>query len=286
MTDTAARSELRTEPFDSAEARLLHALFQGDGATAVAQFAGEPNLDANVVGRVTGAEAMAALAQRWAGVFGLEGPVTVVYRDRSAAGSRSFTEAQVEVAGPDGPVVLPIGIMGLFADDSRSGGIERAHVYFYEKPVNGSDAVRVSSYELEGTERLISSAELSGANQRYLAAVEALDLEGVLATFSDDATVEIGTSVIRTDQIPRLYQQFISEEVKLFFSSQIDDGRGLVVEWASGHLDPQASGVGIYVYDGNGGLRSIRMYDHFDPSLVPGLELEPIRLGAEQGQQR
>jgi len=94
--------------------------------------------------------------------------------------------------------------------------------------------------------------------------------------------VEVGTSVVRPDQVRRLYEQFIGDEVKLFFSSQIDDGRGFVVEWASGHLDPQASGVGIYVYDGEGRIKSIRMYDHFDPATVEGLRLEPIRLGAEQ----
>lgn len=276
MTDGPIPS---TTPFDSAEAILLHALFQRDGELAVAQFAGEPHLDANIVGRTIGADAVRGLADRWPSVFGHDGAVPVVFRDRSAAGALSFTEAQIEVDGPEGRVVLPIAIVGAFADEERApGSLTRAHVYFYEKLLTGRDDVRASSYDLDGTERLMSSSELSGVNADYYAAVEAFDLEGVLRVFADDATVEVGTSVVATDQIRRLYEQFIGDEVQLFFSSQIDDGRGFVVEWASGHLDPQASGVGIYVYDGAGRIRSIRMYDHFDPSTVSGLRLEPIRL--------
>ncbi|HWL01376.1 MAG TPA: hypothetical protein VNQ52_03280 [Microbacteriaceae bacterium] len=271
---------IRYEPFDTSEARLIDALFRGDGDAAVAEFGGTPILDANIAGRIEGDSALRELAERWHRIFNLDQPGPISFRAVSASGNLSMTEVQVLVPTPEGSAVLPVGIVGVYRDEDRSAGtLERAHVYFYEKVLNGSADVRPPSYDTSGDDVPISADQLNGINAAYYDAVTRLDLEGVLATFAPDATIEVGTSVIPPDQVRRLYEQFIGDEVVLYFSSQIHEPRSFTVEWTSGHLEPAASGMGIYLFDDEGRIKSIRMYDHFDPATVEGLRLEPIRMG-------
>lgn len=261
---------------DTREAAVLAGLFQQDSDRVLAQFSGEPVIDANIVGTVRGRDSIVDLSRRWPGLFNLDGPTRVRLRRSASSASHSMTETQVIVPDGDRTAVLPIAIMGVVDEGDPEGRLARAHIYFYEKVLNGSTGVRTSAYD-HAEAAPMTKEQLGGANAAYFDALMRWDLDGVIALFSDDATIEIGTSILPTDQIPVMYRHFLGNRTVLFFDSQIDTPEEFVIEWTSGHRVPPASGLGIYEFNERGQIRSIRMYDHVDPADFGDVEYRPIQ---------
>jgi hypothetical protein len=265
---------------ETREAAVLSGLFAQVPDRVLEQFSGAPVIDANIVGTVQGAAAIADLVARWPGLFNLADPAEIRLRRSAASASHSMTEAQVVVPDGAGTAVLPIAIMGVIDEADPARRLERAHIYFYERVLNGSTGVRTSAYDHTAAAPM-TKEQLGGANAAYFDALMRWDLDGVIALFSDDATIEIGTSVLPTDQIPVMYRHFLGNRTVLFFDSQIDTPEAFVIEWTSGHRVPPASGLGIYEFNERGEIRSIRMYDHVDPADFGDVEYVPIQLAAD-----
>jgi hypothetical protein len=102
--------------------------------------------------------------------------------------------------------------------------------------------------------------------------VTAWDSEAIMNVFGSQPYVEFGPLRIDDrDRIRRLYEHFFGNEVKLIFTTIMDDGRSCVVEWMTGGPEPRAAGITAYNRDDTGRLGSIHMYDNFDPTTVPGV---------------
>jgi hypothetical protein len=252
---------------DAPEYRLIAALFAGDADAALATFDGTPRLDAPRVGKVDSVDALRELATSWAGMFGVEPGAPVRPRFRTVEDDRAVSEVILPDAGPAN-VELPIAIMGELSGDR----LRDARVYYYQKPVTGTDGRRGTPFERRPDERLGRAEDMPDINAAYFRAVSAWDLEAAMAVFGDDAYIEVGGATITgRERIRRLYEHFFGNEVRLLFSTLTDDATTLVLEWTSGGDGDRESGLAAYDRDESGRLGAIRMYDNFDPRVVEGL---------------
>jgi hypothetical protein len=254
---------------EAPELELLAALFAADADRSAALFAGAPEIDPPHAEKVTTRDGLDALAEGWPAAFGLAPGAHVQPRVRHTAERRAVSETLVEIDGPHGRVTLPIAVMGETDGDGR---LESARIYYAERWVTGDPGLRESPWPRQEHEKLASPDDVSDVNAEYLRAVTAWDSEAIMKVFGSPAYVEFGpVRIDDRDRIRALYEHFFGEEVKLIFTTIMDDGRSCVVEWMTGGPEPRAAGITAYNRDDTGRLSSIHMYDNFDPSTVPGV---------------
>jgi hypothetical protein len=123
-----------------------------------------------------------------------------------------------------------------------------------------------------------SSIRLDGAVAAYQAALAAGDVEAVLDSYDDDASVRepSGGSYVYSgkDQLRRIYGlQFANGGgIPLEHCTATDDGTACAVEyncvrWGVSEIPPQA-GVAVYVRGRTGKLAHARIYDDVEPPAV------------------
>lgn len=258
---------------------VLKALFAGDADTVIAQFDGEPNVDVSREGTARGEDAVRALVAKWSELYPSSTPIEIHFRlAHRGDGGLHATEAYFTGTGPFGPTVTPIAAVGQF-DGER---LTQVRVYGFERSLTGEGGVRQTAFPERTDLRPVTPDDLTGVDAEYFVQNQAWNLEGLMATFSDDAWIELGDSVVERPNIDDMYRAFFGEEQILICSNQAYDGDFFLFEWLAGHgEEPRQSGFAVYEHNEAGDrIRSIRMYDFYDPRLQPSIAVRPNRLPA------
>jgi hypothetical protein len=240
----------------------------GETEALVQSFAGEPQLQHPVQGRVTGREAFERfvtdtntwLAERNA----VAGPVERIMTPR-----RGVEETVMTLDGYQGRVELPVAIV---ADRDEDARIIELRVYYSTWPLTGRHAHRAPLLQAD------AGLQAPDVVNEYLSALAAGDVDATVAAFEDDAYFRepAGPGYFHRghDELVAVYQRFFSNGggIPLERCHITDDGRACVVEynivrWGRTDVLPEA-GVGVYVRGRTGKLASARIYDDADPPLV------------------
>ncbi|WP_196805642.1 hypothetical protein, partial [Sphingobium indicum] len=231
-------------------------------------FEGEPNLASNRIGSVRGAAAFAQAVKDWPASFKVAVGEKPKLLHETVIDNLSTAEFTVRVQGPLGSVDLPVAIIGERAD---SGLIKEARVYYFEKPITGQIGSRLSSFPRQASDRVGQAEDMPGINAEYFRAISKWDIEKTMAVFGRQAYVDIGVKHLDTpEKIRALYLAMFGIEFQLIFKTLAFDGKTMILEWelAGEHRE---SGLAAYQADEEGKIGGIRMYDVFDPDMVPAL---------------
>jgi hypothetical protein len=237
---------------------------QLDREALLAAWAAEPDLDEPQGGRVEGTDAFAGWVERtrtW--LEQTDARVRPV--DLIVAGDRSVEEVTLELSLEGERRELPVAVV---AERTDAGALTAVRVYHGLWPLIEGHRVRPPLLRRDPD---LHVPDVIGDYQRALAAG---DLEGVLATYEDDATVREpagGRYVYRgKQQLRRIYSlQFADGGIPLEHCTLTDDGRAGAVEynvarWGRTEIQPQA-GVAVYVRGAGGKLAHGRIYDDVAP---------------------
>ena len=261
------------------EYQVLAGLFAGDADAVIAQFDGEPVVDVSRVGKVRGEAAVRELVAKWPELYPSSTPIELHFRLAHPTDTGlCATEAYITGTGPFGPTVTPIAAVGQFEGDR----LTEARIYGFERSFTGEGGVRQTAFPERTDLRPVTPDDLTGVDAEYFVQNQAWNLEGLMATFSDDAWIELGDSVVERPYIDDMYRAFFGEEQILICSNQAYDGDYFLFEWLAGHgEEPRQSGFAVYEHNEAGDrIRSIRMYDFYDPRLQPSIKVRPNRLPA------
>jgi hypothetical protein len=179
---------------------------------------------------------------------------------------RTVEEVAVDLQIDGATTELPVAVVSDHEDDGRLNAIR---VYHSMWPLTGGHVVRSPVLARDPS---IHLPDVVGDYQRALAAG---DLEGILATYEDDATVrEPAGGKYRysgKDQLRRIYSlQFADGAgIPLEHNTVTDDGTAValeynVVRWGHTPMTPQA-GIAVYQRGRTGKLTAGRIYDDAAP---------------------
>jgi hypothetical protein len=245
-------------------------LMAGELGALVESFAGEPELQHPVRGRIKGArafEAFVAETNEWLA----QHHVSVSEVQRVVMEHKGFEEVVLEFDGENGRIGLPHAMV---ADHDSGGRLTELRIYFSSWPLIGRHGNRPPLLQPDPEVR---ESDVVGEYQRALAAG---DVDAIVATFEADGYAREpagGEHVHRgSDGLRDFYEQLFSAGggIPLEHCATIDDGRSCaleynVVRWGQTHLPPQA-GVAVYERGPTGKLAAARIYDDVDPPLRAG----------------
>jgi hypothetical protein len=246
-------------------------LLAGDLGALVKSFAGEPQLQHPVRGRIKGVyafEAFVAETNEW---FARRN-VSVTEVERVVLESRGFEEVVLELDTQAGRIGLPHAMV---ADHDSDGRLTELRIYFSSWPLTGRHATRPPLLQRDPGVR---EPDIVGEYQRALAAG---DVEAILAAFEADGYAREpagGEHVHRADEgLRAFYEQLFSGGggIPLEHCATIDDGHSCALEynvvcWGKTELPPQA-GMAVYERGPGGRLAAARIYDDVDPPLGSGI---------------
>jgi hypothetical protein len=243
---------------ESADFRLLNALFQGDAETAGRCFSGEPWLHAGFTGVVNGDD-FDKQVREWPGWFGCAEGVVVRPRHQTQEGGKRATEVIVHLPRASAtPMDLPVAVS---VDLATDGLIERARVYFCTKPITGELRPRETSYPHNGDYVAATVGDFPDVNAEYVSNQFDWNLDGILGTFAPDAYIERGLDrCAGLDEIRAYYAAFPGTNISMVKSNGIYDGETFVLEWATVRV-PTASGLAAYDRSPGRRIAALRQYD-------------------------
>lgn len=263
----------RAQPSTDPTAAFLGRLLGGDRPSLLAAFAGDPQVDDPMGGRVVGDEAFdrfleqrrAWLAERSANVESLR-----VTQDER----HTVFEAVLHLRLPDTTIALPIAVVGDRAPDNRVSAIRIYHSHW---PLLGAHRVRAPLLPPDTT---LVIRDVVGVYQRALAAghvdsiVEAFEPDGYFREPSGGIYVHRGRDALRTFFTALLSSGGIGIE----HCTLTDDGTVAAIEFiavrfGTQQLVPQA-GLAVYERAPGGRLRAARIYDDVN---VEALAPESVR---------
>ena len=252
--------ELVTVPF-------FDGLLSGDFDALIGSFAGEPELQHPVRGRIRGArvfekyvtETNAWLRRQNASIEDVEYVV---------AGHRGFGEVVIHLDGKDAKVGLPVLVI---SDKESDGRISELRIYYSSWPLRGHHAVRTPVLQLDPKLREPDVVA------KYTSALPAGDAEAIVATFEADgyAREPAGAPFVHRghDGLRAFYELLFSNDggISLEHCLLTDDRRVCaleynVVRWGKTELPPQA-GIAVFVRGQSGKLAAVRIYDDVKPPL-------------------
>jgi hypothetical protein len=235
----------------------------------VRSFAGEPRLNDPRVGHVEGARALRALASGTADWLRERDAVV-----ENVALTRTRTRTVEEVvlhllSEGEARVELPVAVV---ADRNPDRTLKTIRVYHSLWPLTGGHRVRGP---LLPRDPKVVVPDVVGEYQRALAAG---DLEGVLATYEEDAYAREpsgGEYVYRgKEKLREFYSALFANGggIPLEHCTITDDGVRCAVEyngvrWGITEIPPQA-GVAVYERGESGRLAGGRIYDDVEPPAV------------------
>ena len=235
----------------------------------VRSFAGEPRLNDPRVGHVEGARALRALASGTADWLRERDAVV-----ENVALTRTRTRTVEEVvlhllSEGEARVELPVAVV---ADRNPDRTLKTIRVYHSLWPLTGGHRVRGPLLPRDPN---IVVPDVVGEYQRALAAG---DLEGVLATYEEDAYAREpsgGEYVYRgKEKLREFYSALFANGggIPLEHCTITDDGVRCAVEyngvrWGITEIPPQA-GVAVYERGESGRLAGGRIYDDVEPPAV------------------
>jgi SnoaL-like domain len=239
----------------------------GDTKALVKSFAGEPEIQHPLRGRIKGLRAFAwfvAYTNEW-----LEQTNAVSSSvDRCITSQRSVEEIALTLDGDQGQFELPVAIVAERDDDGR---ILELRIYYSTWPLTATHVNRPPLLQPD------PELQLPDVIDEYQRALAAGDVDAAVATFEPDAYVREpagGPYVHRDrDEVRALYERFFSNGggIALEHCTVTDDGRACaleynVVRWGRSEFTPQA-GIAVYVRGSSGKLSAARIYDDAEPPL-------------------
>jgi len=244
-------------------------LMAGELGALVDSFAGEPQLQHPLRGRIRGVRAFEAFIAETSESLARRN-VSVSDVERVVMERRGFEEVVLEFDGEDGRIGLPHAMV---ADHDSRGRLTELRIYFSSWPLTGRHANRPPLLQRDAELR---ESDVVGEYQHALAAGE---LDAILATFEADGYAREpagGEHVHRGfDGLRAFYERLFSAGggIPLEHCATIDDGHSCALEyvrWGQTELPPQA-GVAVYVRGAGGKLAAARIYDDVDPPLRAGI---------------
>jgi hypothetical protein len=246
-------------------------LVAGELGALVESFAGEPQLQHPVRGRIKGVRAFEAFVAETEEWFARRN-VSVSEVERVVLERHGFEEVVLELDTDAGRVGLPHAMV---ADHDSRGRLTELRIYFSSWPLTGRHAIRPPLLQPDADAR---ESDVVGEYQRALAAG---DVDAILATFEADGYAREpagGEHFHRGEDGLRAFYGLLFSGgggIPLEHCATIDDGRACaleynVVRWGQTELPPQA-GVAVYVRGASGNLAAVRIYDDVDPPLGPGI---------------
>jgi SnoaL-like domain len=246
-------------------------LVAGELGALIDSFAGEPELQHPVRGRIKGVRAFEAFVAETNEWFARHN-VAVSEVERVVMERHGFEEVVLELDTEAGRIGLPHAMV---ADHDARGRLTELRIYFSSWPLNGRHANRAPLLQ-PGPD--VRASDVVGEYQRALAAG---DVDAIVAAFEADgyAREPAGGGHIHRghDGLRAFYEQLFSGGggLPLEHCAVIDDGRACaleynVVRWGETELMPQA-GVAVYVRGAGGRLAAARIYDDVDPPLGLGV---------------
>lgn len=247
----------------SPAARYLELLVAGRVEAVAALFAGEPQVDDPLVGRVRGRAELARLVRHGHGWLD-EAAATVEPLAEARTDQRAVAEATLSLALERGDVDLPVCVVADLAD----GLATALRVYHSTWPLSGGHALRPQL--LPGRD-----LHLPAPVDAYQAALAAGDVDAVVACFEPEGAFrEPAGAAFRHaghDALARGYAGLFAAGggIPLVHCTVTDDGTRCAVEyavvrWGPVEVPPQA-GVAVYERGASGLLREARVYDDLDP---------------------
>jgi hypothetical protein len=240
----------------------------GEIDALIGSFAGEPELQHPVRGRIKGAPAFQrfiADTRAWV----VERNVEIEDVNFVVTPRRGVEEVLVHLDSDGGRITLP---MALAADRDEDARIVELRIYFSTWPLTGAHAIRPPVLQPDPD---LHEADVV---EEYQQALASGDVKRVVATFEPDGYVREPGGAAYThrgaDELHALYEWFFSNGggISLEHCAVIDDGRTCAVEynvvaWGRTELPPQA-GIAVYGRGDSGKLAFARIYDDSDPPLA------------------
>jgi SnoaL-like domain len=253
------RAELLAVPF-------FYGLTTGELDALTASFAGEPVVHDPMRGRIRGVDEFEAFVAEMGGWLA-EHHVAVEDVDHLVLPARGFEEVVLHLTGDDGPVDLPVAIVG----DRPGKRIQELRIYYSAWALTGAHVNRPPL--LQPDPDLRPPAYVAA----YLTALATGDVEAIVASFEPDGYVRepAGGPYVHqgSDQLRTFYGKWCSNGggIPLERCSLIDGGDICVLEynivrWGGTKLSPQA-GVAVFTRGPGGKLASARMYDDAEPPV-------------------
>jgi hypothetical protein len=244
-------------------------LMAGEPDALIESFAGAPELNVPVRGRVKGTRAFKAFASE-ASSWMRQHNVSVEHVEHVITEPRGVEEVILHIDGDSGRVDLPVAVVADRRSDRR---IEELRIYFSSWPLAGRHASRPPLLQPDPG---VSESDVVGDYQRALAAG---DLEAIVAAFEPDGYAREpagGAHVHRGHEGLRSFYELLFSNgggIPLQHCAVVDDGRSCVLEynvvrWGRTELPPEA-GLAAYVRGQGGRLAAARIYDDADPPLGP-----------------
>jgi hypothetical protein len=245
-------------------------LMAGELGPLIDSFAGEPQLQHPVRGRIEGArafEAFVAETNQWLA----RRNVSVSEVERVVMERHGFEEVVLELDTQAGRIGLPHAMV---ADHDARGRLTELRIYYSGWPLTGRHANRPPLLQPDPE---LHEPDVVGEYQLALAAG---DVDAILATFEADGYAREpagGPHVHRGPASLRAFYELLFSGgggIPLEHCATIDDGRACaleynVVRWGETELPPQA-GVAVYERGPGGKLAAARIYDDVDPPLGRG----------------
>jgi SnoaL-like protein len=246
-------------------------LVAGDFGALVESFAGEPEVQHPVRGRIKGVRAFEAFVAETNQWFARHN-VSVSEVERVVLERRGFEEVVLELDTDAGRIALPHAMV---ADHDSRGRLTELRIYFSSWPLTGRHAIRPPLLQPEAEVR---ESDVVGEYQRALAAG---DVDAILAAFDADGYAREpagGEHVHRGDDDLRAFYELLFSRgggIALEHCATIDDGRSCaleynVVRWGKTELPPQA-GMAVYARGPGGRLAAARIYDDVDAPHGSGI---------------
>ncbi|HEY6758452.1 MAG TPA: nuclear transport factor 2 family protein [Baekduia sp.] len=260
VRDKYRREHLLAVPF-------FDGLMAGEVDALVESFAGVPELQHPVRGRIRGERAVRHYVEdtaAWLAARACEVEMVNVV----ATDGRGAEEVVLHLDdGHGGRVGLPVAL----TSDRKPGRIVELRLYFSSWPLVGHHSNRPPVLQPEAG---LEAPDVAGA---YLRALADGDVEAAVAAFEPDACMcePAGEPYVHrgTRELRALYERFFSNGggIPLELCTVTDDGRACAVEynvvtWGRTALSP-AAGMAIYTRGESGRLAAARMYDDADPPL-------------------
>lgn len=243
-------------------------LMTGEIDALIESFAGEPEVQHPVRGRVKGAAAFERFVTE-TNAWLTERNATVEDVEFVLGRGRGVEELVLHLDGDDGRIELPVAIA---SDHDEQGRITDQRVYFSGWPLTGAHAGRppvLQPHPGIGLDGVVGDYQRALAAGDAAAAAAAFEPDGLLREPAGGAHVHRGP-----DELRALFERFFSNGggIPLEHCAVTDDGRACaleynVVAWGRTAMPP-AAGIAVYVRGETGKLAAARIYDDVDPPLT------------------
>jgi hypothetical protein len=257
-------TEIRRRPREHPHAPFYEGVLNMGEEELLASWKGQPNLDEPRSGRVEGVDRFGRWVEEtreW--LLGADAAIRPVYL--LVTPTRTVEEVAIDLTLEGERRELPVAIVG----EHDLDGLTAVRIYHSMWPLTGAHEVR---WPLLSRDPSITVPDAVGDYQRALAAG---DVEGILASYEDDA--------VAREPAGGEYVFAGKEKLRHIYSLQFADGAGIPLElctmtddgvacaleynapqWGHRAIEPQA-GVAVYQRGGSGKIAFTRIYDDIAP---------------------